>query len=286
MSHDPHSHDDPHAHDNAVELPIPTMWPILTAFGLTLVFFGLVTDYWVSAAGGLLSLIGAIGWFTDVFPHSKHEAVPYAPEAERVKPICRERRTVSHLHPGEDGHREHLVPGAVHPYSAGVLGGLAGAVAMAIVACAWGLIFKGNLLAAVGDPGMARAVAANPDALLHFNLIAFVVACIVHISTSILVGLLYTVLLPMLPAKHEWLWGGVFTPIIWTALIWASIRFISPAFGEHINWFAFGFSQIVFGLVCGFIVYKSTKVEVQQSWPMSARLGVEAQRPNKSDKES
>jgi hypothetical protein len=293
MSHDDsHSNGDPHAHDNAVELPVPTAWPIITAFGLTLVFFGLVTDLWVSAAGFVLALVGAIGWFTDVFPHPKHEPVPYAPEADRVKPVCRDRREVSHLHVGEDGHREHLVPGAVHPYSAGIMGGLAGAVAMAIVACGWGLIFKGsiwlpiNLLAAVGDPGMARAVAAHPETLLSFSFIGFIVACVVHLTTSILVGLLYTVLLPMLPAKLEWLWGGIFTPVIWTALIWVSIRFISPMFEQYINWIAFGVSQVVFGMVCGYIVYKSTKVAVQQSWPISARLGVEAQRSNSPKKES
>jgi hypothetical protein len=285
MSHDPHS-DDPHQHGNAVDLPTPTAWPIITAFGLTLVFFGLVTDYWVSAAGFVLTLIGTVGWFTDVFPHPKHEAVEFPPEAERMKPICRERREVSHLHPGEDGHREHLVPGAVHPYSAGIVGGLAGAVAMAALACGWGLLFKGspwfpiNLLAAVGDPGMARAATADASVLLQFSFVGLIVASVVHISTSILVGLLYTVLLPMLPAKKEWLWGGIFTPIIWSALMWATMHFISPMMAQHVTWYAFVASQIVFGMVCGYVVFKSTKVELQQSLPMSARLGVEAQRPN------
>ncbi|MGH8047000.1 MAG: hypothetical protein ACREKL_07115 [Chthoniobacterales bacterium] len=290
MSHDDsHSHDDPHQHGNAVDLPTPTPWPIITAFGLTLVFFGLVTDYWVSAAGLLVALFGAIGWFTDVFPHPKHEAVPFVPEAERVKPICRERREVSHLHVGEQGHREHLVPGAVHPYSAGILGGLVGALAMAIVACAWGIVFQGspwlpiNLLAAVGDPGLAGQTF---EQLKVFSFLGLIIAIVVHITTSIMVGLLYTVLLPMLPAKREWLYGGIITPVIWSLLIWASMRFISPMMGQYINWFAFVVSQVVFGMVCGYIVYKSTKVAVQQSWPMSARLGVEAQRPNGTNKES
>lgn len=278
------SQDDPHSHNDAINLPTPTAWPIITAFGLTLVFFGLVTNLFVSLIGFLCALVGAIGWFTDVFPHPKHEAVPFVPLDERPKAISREGREVTHLHPGEDGHREHVVFGAVHPYSAGVMGGLAGAAVMAIVACAWGLIAQGsiwlpiNLLAAVGDPGLANA---SMEVLKQFSFLGLIVAIIVHVTTAVLVGLLYTVLLPMLPAKREWLWGGIITPIIWSALIGATIRFISPMLAEHVNWIAFVASQIVFGVVCGFIVYRSTNVATQQTWPVSRRLGVEAQRPSK-----
>jgi hypothetical protein len=278
------SQDDPHSHNDAIDLPTPTAWPIIAAFGLTLIFFGLVTNLFVSLIGAICAFVGFIGWFTDVFPHPKHEAVPFVPEDERAKAICREGREVTHLHPGEDGHREHVVFGAVHPYSAGLIGGLAGAVAMAVVACAWGLVAQGsiwlpiNLLAAVGDPGLANA---SMEVMKQFSFVGLIVAIIVHLTTAVLVGLLYTVLLPMLPAKREWLWGGIITPIIWSALIWSTIRFISPILADHVNWIAFVASQIVFGVVCGFIVYRSTNVAAQQAWSVSRRLGVEAQHPNK-----
>ena len=42
---------------NNIELPAPTCWPIVAAFGLCLVFAGLVTSLAVSAVGLLLSLI-------------------------------------------------------------------------------------------------------------------------------------------------------------------------------------------------------------------------------------
>lgn len=282
--HDDFDPSDPHAHSNGVDLPTPTPWPIITAFGITLIFFGLVTDYWVSAAGFVLALWGTIGWFTDVFPHPRHELVPFVPEAERAQPVCRERREVGHLHTGVEGHREHVIPGAVHPYSAGVFGGLVGGIAMAIVACAWGKLFQDsiwlpiNLLASAGDP---RFSGASLEMLKEFNMIGLIVAIVVHVTTSALVGLLYTVLLPMLPAKREWLYGGIVTPLIWSALIGATIHFVSPMLDAHINWVAFVLSQVVFGMVCGFIVYKSTRVDAQQKLPVSARLGVEAQHRSK-----
>src|ERR1700761_7893000 len=115
------SQDDPHSHGDSVGVPTPTAWPIITSFGLTLVFFGLVTSLVISLIGFFLALIGAIGWFTDVFPHPKHEAVPFVPPEERSQEICRKGREVAILKIGEEGHREHVVFGAVHPYSAGAM---------------------------------------------------------------------------------------------------------------------------------------------------------------------
>jgi hypothetical protein len=49
-----------------IEMPAPTAWPIILAFGLTLVFAGLVTNASVSFLGAILALSGCIGWFRDV----------------------------------------------------------------------------------------------------------------------------------------------------------------------------------------------------------------------------
>ncbi|HEY8901107.1 MAG TPA: hypothetical protein VIM61_11910 [Chthoniobacterales bacterium] len=274
MSHDPHSHSDP----NSVELPIPTAWPIISAFGITLMVAGLVTDPVVSLVGFLCALSGAIGWFTDVFPHPKHEPFPIRHTSEWPQEVVSEGRTVSHLHVGEHHHREQI-PTAVHPYTAGFVGGLLGAVVMAFIACAWGLLvdhsiwYPINLLAAAGYPDLSTA---STETLKQFSLAGLIVATITHLTTSVMVGLLYTVLLPMLPAKREWLFGGIVTPIIWTALIWATLRFINPTLNERFEWIPFLLSQIAFGMVCGFYVYRSTKVSTQQGWTVAARLGVEA----------
>src|SRR5260370_42242874 len=58
-----------------IEMPAPTAWPIVLAFGLTLLFAGLVTSSSVSLLGTILAVSGCIGWFRDVLPHERHEAV-------------------------------------------------------------------------------------------------------------------------------------------------------------------------------------------------------------------
>jgi hypothetical protein len=276
--------DDPRKHDpDYVELPTPTAWPIVTAFGLTLLFAGLVTALAVSVVGLICAIIGGIGWFTDVFPHPKHEYVKVRPIDQQPDPYKTSRRSVSHLKVGSSHHRARY-PEAIHPYSAGLLGGLAGGAVMAVLAVAYGLIAKGsiwwpvNLLAAAAVPSLAEA---TPEAIAAFSLAGFIVAIIVHLALSVLIGLLYTVLLPMLPAKHEWFWGGIVPPLIWTALISASMPMINPALAKYVDWPWFILCQVAFGAVCGFVVFKTARVETMQSWSFAEKMGIEAQEKEK-----
>jgi len=271
MSSDP-SHHDP----NSVELPTPTAWPIVVAFGLLLMVAGLVTNLFVSAVGFLTALTGAIGWFGDVFPHPKHESVPLRPESERAV-IPPSQYTVKRLQLGSAGHRVRI-PIEVHPYSAGVFGGIVGGVVMAVLACAYGLWQYGsiwypiNLLAAAGVPELAEA---SKEQLLQFSLSGLLVGILAHGSISILVGLLYAVLLPMLPARSQWFWGGIITPLLWSGLVFATLGFVNPAMAALIDWPYFIICQVAFGMVGGYVVFKSAKVETMQTWPLAAKMGVE-----------
>ena len=47
---------------NTVEMPASTSWPIVLAFGLTLLFGGLVTSAAMSLLGAVISIAGAVGW--------------------------------------------------------------------------------------------------------------------------------------------------------------------------------------------------------------------------------
>ena len=67
-----------------IEIPAPTAWPFILAFGFTLLFAGLVTSLSVSVLGAVLSLAGCVGWFREVFPHEHDEVVAVVAEDIRI----------------------------------------------------------------------------------------------------------------------------------------------------------------------------------------------------------
>src|SRR5262249_49258682 len=97
-----------------------------------------------------------------------------------------------------------------------------------------------------------------------------------HGVISLLVGLLFAVLLPMLPSKRAAFWGSLIAPVMWTALVWATLRVVNPLLDARIDWVWFIASQIVFGMTAGYIVHKSGTVETMQTWLLAARAGIEA----------
>jgi hypothetical protein len=258
-----------------IEVPASSPWPLVTAFGLALLFAGLVTSLAVSVVGMVVILSGAIGWFRDVFPESRVEFV----ELEAPAPIvARSTRRVDHLLPGAEGHRVYI-PVEVHPYTAGLLGGIVGGAGMAIIACLYGVIAQGslwypiNLLAAAALPSLANA---GVEELRVFHFSGFVVALISHGAISLLVGLLYAAILPMMPSRFTAFWGSFLAPILWTALVAATLKLINPALNSRIAWGWFIASQVAFGLITGYVVAHSKTVETAQSWPLAARFGLEA----------
>lgn len=261
-----------------IEMPAPTVWPMITAFGLALLFTGLVTSLAVSVVGLILAARGAVGWFRDVLPIEKHELIPALPIEQRAQPVKVSPRSVTLLRVGEAGHRVHI-PARIHPYTSGIKGGIAGGVAMAFVACAYGIIAYGsvwypiNLLAAVALPSMASA---DISRLKAFDLPALALAVIIHGAISILVGLLFAVLLPMLPSRRHAFLGSLFAPLLWSALVWSTLGIVNPALNARIDWGWFIASQVAFGLVAGYIVHHTETVETMQTWPLAARAGLRA----------
>src|SRR5579864_8493374 len=176
------------AAQGTIELPAPTAWPIVLAFGLTLVFAGLVTSASVSILGALFTLAGCIGWFRDVLPHEKHESIPLVgsvPTAETRHPqVARVEWKTEEL-------QRARLPLEIYPISAGVKGGLTGSVAMAVLAMLYGVIsghgiwYPVNLLSAGFFPARVTTVQI---AAFHWD--AFVIATILHLICSSLVGLL------------------------------------------------------------------------------------------------
>jgi hypothetical protein len=264
-----------HKSEDMIEVPAPTMWPLVTAFGLTLICAGLVTSLGVSFVGLAVLLRGAVGWFRNVFPVPQEEMIPVR---RTVAPITPSTRRVAHLLPGIESHRVYI-PVKVHPYSAGLIAGIVGGIGMAIIACLYGLIayssiwYPINLLAAVALPSLAEA---GPATLKAFNSMGFIMALIVHGIISSLVGLLYAAILPMMPSRFTAFWGSFLAPVLWTALIASTLKLINPALNLRIDWFWFIASQIVYGLITGYIVAHSKMVETAQPGPLPVRAGIEA----------
>jgi len=257
-----------------VNLPAPTAWPIVLAFGVTLLFAGLLTSASVSILGAILFVTGCVGWFRDVLPHEKEETVEVL---EEDPVISTSRREVERLSVAPDLSRP-LLPLETYPVSAGIKGGLAGSVAMAVLACLYGLLkqrsiwYPINLLAATAS---AQSFHFSLASLNEFHLSSFSLAVLIHLFTSLLVGLLYGTMLPMFP-RRPILLGGVVAPILWTGVLHSILGLINPLLDAHIDWSWFIASQFAFGIVAGLVVVRQERVRTRQFEPFLVRAGVEA----------
>src|SRR6266850_2062522 len=217
-----------------IEVPASTAWPLVLAFGFTLLFTGLLTHVAVSVLGAVLALAGCVGWFLEVFPHPHEIAVPVVPDDARV---TTERRLVDRLPVAAEQVRAWL-PVHTYPISAGVKGGLVGSVAMAVLACAYGVLKAGsvwypiNLLAAAI---YAESLALGPTELHAFHASSLAIAIFLHGLVSTLVGLLYGAMLPMFP-RRPILLGGLIGPVLWSALVHTFIEVIDPLLNRQIDW--------------------------------------------------
>jgi hypothetical protein len=256
----------------SVELPAPTAWPIVAAFGVSLLFAGLVTSASVSVLGAILMVSGWVGWFCDVLPHEKHEFVAVSAE---VIPIVTTRPEVARVDLiTREPHRARL-PLEIYPISAGVKGGLAGSVVMAVLAVVYGIVayhsiwYPINILATGFFPALETT-----EQISAFHLDAFIIASIVHLVTSLLVGLLYGAMLPMFP-RRPILLGGVIAPILWSGLLHSALQLLNPTLSDRINWAWFVVTQMGFGIVAGIVVSKQERVRTWQHLPFAIRAGVE-----------
>lgn len=262
--------------EHGVELPANSGWPLLGALGLCLGFAGLVTHVAVTVIGVVLFAVSMTGWFRLVLPREDEAFVEFVPQEERAQAV-RVAPEAERLEVGRDLHRMRL-PVQRHPYSAGVKGGLVGGVAMALTAEVYGLLAHGslwyvvNLLAASAVSSLA---VLSPAELAEFSLIGFVVGTIIHLILSCFMGLLYGVLLPMFP-RQPILWGGFVAPLMWTGLLYSGLRVVDPVLEELIQWPFFVASQIAFGLVAGYVVDRTEKIETLQSLSIYERAGVES----------
>jgi hypothetical protein len=263
--------------DNAtdtIEVPAPTPWPIVLAFGIALLFAGLVTSEALSVLGAFVAIAGAVGWFRDVLPHEAQESVQVIAQAPRIATMRREVARMEFAHEL----RRAWLPLEIYPISAGIKGGLAGSVAMAVLAMLYGVLshtsiwYPINLLAAGFFPATATDTTAE---IAAFHLHAFLIAIPIHLITSLLVGLLYGATLPMLPRRPVLL-GGFIAPLLWSGLIHGILGIVNPVLNQRIDWLWFVATQVGFGIVAGLVVSRQERMHTRQQLPLAFRVGLEA----------
>ena len=174
--------------------------------------------------------------FARCFLMSTTIEVPVVPEAE----LCGGLRRRSHAVEGRRSmYKRAWLPLKIYPISAGVKGGLAGAVAMALLAMLYGADFLRQHLVS-HKPAGRQFVRPPPhalrraDAALPLGLVS-VRARACTLRLRLLVGLFYGAMLPMLPNRPILL-GGVIAPLIWTGLLYHIIGFVNPLLDQRINW--------------------------------------------------
>jgi ABC-type microcin C transport system permease subunit YejE len=147
---------------------------------------------------------------------------------------------------------------------------------MAVLAMLYGIVsghgvwYPVNLLSAGFFP--AR-ITVEQIAVFHWD--ALIIATILHLVCSLLVGLLYGATLPMFP-RHPMLLGGVIAPVLWSGLIHSILEVLNPVLNQRINWLWFVASQIGFGVVAGMVVSRQVRVRTWQYLPLAVRAGFEA----------
>src|ERR1700677_2280133 len=263
--------------DNAtdtIEVPAPTPWPIVLAFGIALLFAGLVTSEAVSVLGAFVAIAGAVGWFRDVLPQEAQESVQVIAQAPKIATMRREVARIEFAHEL----RRAWLPLEIYPISAGIKGGLAGSVAMAVLPMLYGVLshtsiwYPINLLAAGFFPATATDTTAE---IAAFHLHAVLIALPIHLIPHLLVGLLYGATLPMLPRRPVLL-GGFIAPLLWSGLIHGILGIVNPVLNQRIDWLWFVATQVGFGIVAGLVVSRQERMHTRQQLPLAFRVGLEA----------
>ena len=95
-----------------IQVPASTGWPLVAAFGFTLVCAGLLTHVMISCLGAITLCAGLAGWFGQVLPQEVHDSVAVEKDEGVPAPLVSK---VHHLQVGQLSHRARL-PVKIYPY--------------------------------------------------------------------------------------------------------------------------------------------------------------------------
>ena len=236
----------------SVEMPRPTVAPLVVSLGLALLAIGVVANLAMIVVGGLVVGCGLGIWIYDLLPGRGHFHEPLVALELRAPPILATSGAVEQLERDKPGYRLRM-PEHVHPISAGIRGGLVGGLVMPVPALVYGVLsghgiwYPVNLLAGMLLPGIGKM---SVEELEKFQLSLVLLAIVIHAMTALVLGLAYGVLMPTLPRiSRPVAWGALLMPVLWTAASYLLMGRVNPVLREHVDWPWFIASQFVFGLV-------------------------------------
>ena len=160
-------------------------------------------------------------------------------------------------------------PPDVYPYQAGIIGGFIGGVVMAIVGTIAGMVigrglwYPVNLLAAAAIPSFQTM---TPDQLSQFSLAGLFVGSVIHFTTAIAIGLLFSLLLPMFPG-HPVIWSIIAGGILWVFADIILLPILNPKMAELVNVPSFIIAHLAYTIALGVTVSSYQKIPVQLARP-------------------
>jgi hypothetical protein len=258
MTSEPHpiSPDEAAPH-GSVEMPKPTVAPMVLSLGMILLAAGVVLGLGFLIVGGVVLVLGLGLWIASLLPGRGHFHEALVEPEKRAKPVVGAEGLVEQMRAGRPGYRMQM-PEKVHPISAGVRGGILGGLVIPVPALIYGLVsghgiwYPVNLLAGMVMPGVDKLTVPELERFYPSLLIAGIV---IHVSISIAFGLMYGVLLPTLPSIPKPIaWGGLLMPLLWTAVSFSLMAIVNPALQKGVDWPSFVVSQFIFGIVAALTV--------------------------------
>lgn len=156
-------------------------------------------------------------------------------------------------------------PASIYPYRAGVVGGLIGGVAMAIVGVIAGMVigrgpwYPINLLAAIA---LRNFQTMNPEQLSVFSLSGLFVGAVLHLTLSIVIGLLFAILLSALPG-HPLIWSLIAGGVLWVIADVVLLLPLNPIMARLVNVPSFIIAHLVYTIILGLWVSRYEKVPIR-----------------------
>ena len=158
---------------------------------------------------------------------------------------------------------EPSVPAMVTPYSAGLIGGALGGLAMVAMALVYGVL-NGNLwlpVNLIGATLVRDLQTASLETLAAFSAPALAAGLVIHFTLSIGLGFLFALLLPALPGPPL-LWSLSVGPALWVIAAVITLPLFNPVMAEYVDVPSFFLAHLAYGLILGWWVSRSPKVPV------------------------